>query len=327
MVTLQKLNSYHNINSYHSFIYDKNQFSGIPINKPNHLRHLSLNDLSFNDNSYIKRIKRKRNKSNKFSDFTKIFEKTFTISNQNIFDFLNPINEKKLYNKIHPINNINTIPTQENKRSKSTLNKYKSASNSSININLQTNNNKIIQPKDFVNKNYYKIFGKNNDKTNRIFNQISKIKNNLSPKIVKKNLINRPKIEIKDSKIINEYNKNTISIHKKINNLMKTHKRNLSHLEMNNNNTIMNNNSFLTKNTLKNSNNYKNKNNKNGINSSNSNFINYKNNIVQIAYIDLLNDNYDDPKKDIEVYKKSFERNKSKDFIVQKYLQVSKKNK
>ena len=45
----------------------------------------------------------------------------------------------------------------------------------------------------------------------------------------------------------------------------------------------------------------------------------------QFAYIDLINDNYDEPKKDIEIYKKSFERNKSKDFIVQKYLNVSKK--
>ena len=326
MVTLQKLNSNKNLNLYHSFIYDKNDFSGIPINKTNHLRHLSLNDLTFNDNSFIKIKNRKRNKSNKFSDFTKIFEKTFTISNKNIFDTLNSKNEKKLFNKIHPVNNIDTITIQENKRSKSTLNKKKSGSNSTININLNTNKNKKILSKEYVNKNFYKVFGKNNDKTYRIFNQISQIKNNLSPKIVKQNLINRPKVEVKDSKIINEYNKNAISIHKKINNLMKPHKRNLSYLEIYNNNTIMNNNSFFPKNTLKNSNNFKNKNNKKRINSNSTN-INYKNNIVQIAYIDLLNDNFDDPKKDIEVYKKSFERNKSKDFIVQKYLNFSKKNK
>jgi hypothetical protein len=316
MVTLQKLNSYHNINSYHSFIYDKNQFSGIPINKPNHLRHLSLNDLSFNDNSYIKTIKRKRNKSNKFSDFTKIFEKTFTISNKNIFDTLNSKNEKKLFNKIHPVNNIDTITIQENKRSKSTLNKKKSGSNSTININLNTNKNKKILSKEYVNKNFYKVFGKNNDKTYRIFNQISQIKNNLSPKIVKQNLINRPKVEVKDSKIINEYNKNAISIHKKINNLMKPHKRNLSNLEDYNNRNNFINKSFHKTNIFKN--------NKNRINSI-SNFTNYKNNIVKVAYIDLFNDNNNDPQKEIEVYKNSFKVNKSKDFIIQKYLNNSKK--
>ena len=325
MVTIQKINSYHGLNSCHSFIYDKNDFSGIPINKSHHLRHLSLNDLSFNDYSFKKFKNRKRNNSNKFSDFTKIFEKTFTISDKNIFDALNSIKEKKIYNKVQPANNINTISNQENKRSKSTLNKYKSGINSTININLNNSNkNKIIRPKEYVNKNFYKVFGKNNDKTYRIFHQISQIKNNLSPKIIKRNLINRPKIEVRNSKIINEYIKNTIPIHRKINNLLKTHKRNLSYLDIYNNNTILNNNSFLTKNTIKNSNNYKNENNKKRVN-SNTNYINYKNNIVQFAYIDLINDNYDEPKKDIEIYKKSFERNKSKDFIVQKYLNVSKK--
>ena len=322
---------YNNLNSYHnnqSYIFDKNDFSNLSKNK---LNCLSLNDLSFDDYNNIKfKPKTKYINSSKFNEFKQMLEKTFTNPKE---DYLNSINyqiydssiiEKNLSNKILPVNSL-----PENKRSKSTNKKFNSSTNSTINLHLNNNYNKNIKNKrnnninnnnkqqNYVNKNYNKVFGNNiSDKTFRILYKISKIKKNLKNVNRNKETVNRPKIEIKEQKILNEYNDNTVSIHKKINNLMKPHKRNLSNLEDYNNRNNFINKSFHKTNIFKN--------NKNRINSI-SNFTNYKNNIVKVAFIDLFNDNINDPQKEIEVYKNSFKVNKSKDFIIQKYLNNSKK--
>jgi len=335
METMNNINTYKHLTNSQTYIFGKNDFSKL-LNKT---KYLNLDDLSYNDYSSLKYKSNKNNKipSSNLLNFKKIFEKTFstpleqTFSSALNYQFYDTNSEKKNFQKIQP---VNTIPNQKNKRSKSTIPKLKNAKFQNINYNLNINqknknnniNNNLTQLQEYVNKNFYKVFGDerniSNDKTYKILYQISKIKKNLknnSPNL-NKDIINRPTIQIKDPKIITEYNDNTLLVHRKIDNLMKPHKRNLSYLDTMNKSSIKinNNNFYQDKNILFNRNNNIKLRNYNNI--AIPNFITYKNNIVHIKQKNLFND----PKYEVENYKNSFKSNKSKDFILQKYKNASK---
>ena len=337
MASLKNINAYKKLtNNSQSNVFEKNDFSKLLNTKT---KYLNLDDLSYDDYSSLKFKSNKNNKNSSINleNFKKTIEKTFstplqqTLSSTLNYQFYDTNSEKKNFQKIQP---VNTIPNQKNKRSKSTIPKLKNAKFQNINYNLNINqknknnniNNNLTQLQEYVNKNFYKVFGDerniSNDKTYKILYQISKIKKNLknnSPNL-NKDIINRPTIQIKDPKIITEYNDNTLLVHRKIDNLMKPHKRNLSYLDTMNKSSIKinNNNFYQDKNILFNRNNNIKLRNYNNI--AIPNFITYENNIVHIKQKNLFND----PKYEVENYKNSFKSNKSKDFILQKYKNASK---
>ena len=330
MASLKNINAYKKLtNNSQSNVFEKNDFSKLLNTKT---KYLNLDDLSYDDYSSLKFKSNKNNKNSSINleNFKKTIEKTFstplqqTLSSTLNYQFYDTNSEKNNYQKIQP---VNIITPQKNKRSKSTIPKLKNSItqnikfNNSNNINNKTINNNITQPQEYVNKNFNKVFGddrnKSNDKTYKILYQISKIKKNLksnSPNL-NKDIINRPTVQVREPKIINEYNDNTLLVHRKIDNLMKPHKRNLSNLDMINKSTILtkNNNNYyqVKKNLFNRNNNIKLRNYKN---IASPNFLTYKNNIVHIKQSNLFND----PKYEVENYKNSFKPNKSKDFIFQK---------
>ena len=332
MASLKNINTYYQLTNSQSYIFGKNDFSKLFKNKN---KYLNLDDLSYDDYSSFKFKSNKNSKtpSINLENFKKIVEKTFstplqqTLSSTLNYQFYDTNSEKNNFQKIQP---VNIISPQKNKRSKSTLPKFKNTNTPNIKYNLSMNknnkriNNNITQPQEYVNKNFNKVFGddrnKSIDKTYKILYQISKIKKNLksnSPNL-NKDIINRPTVQIREPKIINEYNDNSLFVHRKIDNLMKPHKRNLSNLDTLNKSTILttnNNNYFQVKNNL-----FNNRKLRNYKNIASPNFITYKNNIVHIKQSDLFND----PKYEVENYKNSFKTNKSKDFIIQKYINASK---
>ena len=336
MASLKNINAYKKLtNNSQSNVFEKNDFSKLLNTKT---KYLNLDDLSYDDYSSLKFKSNKNNKNSSINleNFKKTIEKTFstplqqTLSSTLNYQFYDTNSEKNNYQKIQP---VNIITPQKNKRSKSTIPKLKNSItqniklNNSNNINNKTINNNITQPQEYVNKNFNKVFGddrnKSNDKTYKILYQISKIKKNLksnSPNL-NKDIINRPTVQVREPKIINEYNDNTLLVHRKIDNLMKPHKRNLSNLDMINKSTILtkNNNNYyqVKKNLFNRNNNIKLRNYKN---IASPNFLTYKNNIVHIKQSNLFND----PKYEVENYKNSFKPNKSKDFIFQKYINASK---
>ena len=336
MASLKNINAYKKLtNNSQSNVFEKNDFSKLLNTKT---KYLNLDDLSYDDYSSLKFKSNKNNKNSSINleNFKKTIEKTFstplqqTLSSTLNYQFYDTNSEKNNYQKIQP---VNIITPQKNKRSKSTIPKLKNSItqnikfNNSNNINNKTINNNITQPQEYVNKNFNKVFGddrnKSNDKTYKILYQISKIKKNLksnSPNL-NKDIINRPTVQVREPKIINEYNDNTLLVHRKIDNLMKPHKRNLSNLDMINKSTILtkNNNNYyqVKKNLFNRNNNIKLRNYKN---IASPNFLTYKNNIVHIKQSNLFND----PKYEVENYKNSFKPNKPKDFIFQKYINASK---
>ena len=297
-----------------SYIFGKNDFSKMFKNKEN---NINLDIISLDNYSSIKTNKKdnKNRSSNKYSHFKKILEKTFstpleqTLSSPLNYHFYDNNIEKNNLKDISPVNTINTQSFQRSKSSNLKINLSKSK-----NLNLKNKNKSYIQPQEYVNKNYNKVFGEEKknliDKTLRIYYQINKIKNNLkSNSLSKKNdIFSKPEFRIKEPRIFfNENNDKSISFYRNVNNIIKPNKRNLNYIDVCNNNQ---NNNYKIKNILF-------KRNDNLYYTENSNFSNYKNNIGKLNL-------FNDKNQEVENYKKSFKSNKSKDFIFQKYLKTLK---
>ena len=233
-----------------------------------------LNDLSFDYPIKIKKDKKQINEN--LSYFKKVIDRTFnSITNENL-----SINI--------PLNNISDFNEHQINTTNQSLDLRK-RSNSSKNIKLKKNNNLT---KYYINKNYNKVFGEFGNSENI-------------------DLMNRPKVHIKEPKIINDYNDISISIQRKFNRLSNLQKRNLNNMNTQNNisnfdyNNKKNNNLFDNFLSLKKRQN------------SNPNFTIKKNNNLNKTNINLLNDYYNE--REIDEYKKSFYSNKLRNYIVKKY--------
>ena len=290
---------YHNSmieNNKNSYIKGKNDFSKYSKNNLTY-----LNDLSFDYPIKIKKDKKQINEN--LSYFKKVIDRTFnSITNENL-----SINI--------PLNNISDFNEYQINTTNQSLDLRK-RSNSSKNIKLKKNNH---LSKYYINKNYNKVFGEEGnqtlDKTIKLVYQISKMKKKFgnSENI---DLMNRPKVHIKEPKIINDYNDISISIQRKFNRLSNLQKRNLNNMNTQNNisnfdyNNKKNNNLFDNFLSLKKRQN------------SNPNFTIKKNNNLNKSNINLLNDYYNE--REIDEYKKSFYSNKLRNYIVKKYTNKNK---
>ena len=290
---------YHNNNignNTNSYIKGKNDFSKYSKNKLN-----NLNELSF-DNP-IKNKKDIKQINENLSYFKKVIDRTFnSITNENF-----PINI--------PLNNISDFKEHQNKTNQSL--DIKKRSYSSKNIKLKKNNN---LSQYYINKNYNKVFGEEGnhtlDKTVKLVYQIDKMKKKFgnSENI---DLMNRPKVHIKEPKIINDYNDISISIKRKFNRLLNLQKRNLNFLNTQNNisnfeyNNKKNNNNLFD-NFIKIKKRQK----------SNPNFTINSNNNINKTNLNFLNDYYNE--REIDDYKKSFYSNKLRNYIIKKYTNNNK---
>ena len=202
-------------------------------------------------------------------------------------------------------NNINNIKSND-------LEKY-NRSNSSFNIKLKKQNNNI-QPQQYINKNFNKVFGnernQSSDKSFKLVYQIYSMKKKLGNS-ENNDLMNRPKVQVKDLKIINDYNDISVSVQRKFNQLMNPHKRNLSFINDMNNNSYIN----INYSNLKSKNNIDNYKRQN----SNPNLIINKNKVKH--NINLLNDYYNE--REIEDFKKSFKNNNYREILSQKFVNVN----
>ena len=290
---------YHNNNignNTNSYIKGKNDFSKYSKNKLN-----NLNELSF-DNP-IKNKKDIKQINENLSYFKKVIDRTFnSITNENL-----PINI--------PLNNISDFNEHQNKTNQSL--DIKKRSYSSKNIKLKKNNN---LSQYYINKNYNKVFGEEGnhtlDKTVKLVYQIDKMKKKFgnSENI---DLMNRPKVHIKEPKIINDYNDISISIKRKFNRLLNLQKRNLNYLN------IQNNISNFEYNNKKNNNNlFDNFLSLKKRQKSNPNFTINTNNNLNKTNINFLNDYYNE--REIDDYKKSFYSNKLRNYIIKKYTNNNK---
>ena len=165
---------------------------------------------------------------------------------------------------------------------------------------MKKNNN---LPQYYINKNYNKVFGEEGnytlDKTVKLVYQIDKMKKKIGNS-ENNDLMNRPKVHIKDSKIINDYNDISISIQWKFNRLLKPNKRNINYINIQNNIPYYN---FLSLKKRQN---------------SNPNLNINKNNNHNKINIKILNDYYNE--REIDDFKKSFYSNKLRNYITQKYI-------
>ena len=214
------------------------------------------------------------------SYLNKIIDRTF-YSSQN----RNKTIDLPLYN-ISDLSNCQKNENMENKRNNSSINiKRKKINNKKIN---KTNN----QAQQYINKNYNKVFGEekyeNINKTLKIYYQIYKMKKKIYDS-QKYDLMNRPKIYVKEPQIFNDYNDISISLKRKYNKLKKPYKRNFSNLNICN--TTINDNKKNQK-----------------LNCLNLNKRKYSN--LKCMSINLLNDYYTG--KEIENYKNSFKQNNLK---------------
>ena len=290
---------YHNNNignNTNSYIKGKNDFSKYSKNKLN-----NLNELSF-DNP-IKNKKDIKQINENLSYFKKVIDRTFnSITNENF-----PINI--------PLNNISDFKEHQNKTNQSL--DIKKRSYSSKNIKLKKNNN---LSQYYINKNYNKVFGEEGnqtlDKTVKLVYQISKMKKKFgnSENI---DLMNRPKVHIKEPKIINDYNDISISIKRKFNRLLNLQKRNLNFLNTQNN--ISN---FEYNNKKNNNNLFDNFLSLKKRQKSNPNFTINSNNNINKTNLNFLNDYYNE--REIDDYKKSFYSNKLRNYIIKKYTNNNK---
>ena len=290
---------YHNYNignNTNSYIKGKNDFSKYSKNKLN-----NLNELSF-DNP-IKNKKDIKQISENLSYFKKVIDRTFnSITNENF-----PINI--------PLNNISDFKEHQNKTNQSL--DIKKRSYSSKNIKLKKNNN---LSQYYINKNYNKVFGEEGnhtlDKTVKLVYQIDKMKKKFgnSENI---DLMNRPKVHIKEPKIINDYNDISISIKRKFNRLLNLQKRNLNFLNTQNN--ISN---FEYNNKKNNNNLFDNFLSLKKRQKSNPNFTINSNNNINKTNLNFLNDYYNE--REIDEYKKSFYSNKLRNYIIKKYTNNNK---
>ena len=287
---------YHNNNignNTNSYIKGKNDFSKYSKNKLN-----NLNELSF-DNP-IKNKKDIKQINENLSYFKKVIDRTFnSITNENF-----PINI--------PLNNISDFKEHQNKTNQSL--DIKKRSYSSKNIKLKKNNN---LSQYYINKNYNKVFGEEGnhtlDKTVKLVYQIDKMKKKFgnSENI---DLMNRPKVHIKEPKIINDYNDISISIKRKFNRLLNLQKRNLNFLNTQNN--ISN---FEYNNKKNNNNLFDNFLSLKKRQKSNPNFTINSNNNINKTNLNFLNDYYNE-----RDYKKSFYSNKLRNYIIKKYTNNNK---
>ena len=290
---------YHNYNignNTNSYIKGKNDFSKYSKNKLN-----NLNELSF-DNP-IKNKKDIKQINENLSYFKKVIDRTFnSITNENF-----PINI--------PLNNISDFKEHQNKTNQSL--DLKKRSYSSKNIKLKKNNN---LSQYYINKNYNKVFGEEGnhtlDKTVKLVYQINKMKKKFgnSENI---DLMNRPKVHIKEPKIINDYNDISISIKRKFNRLLNLQKRNLNFLNTQNN--ISN---FEYNNKKNNNNLFDNFLSLKKRQKSNPNFTINSNNNINKTNLNFLNDYYNE--REIDDYKKSFYSNKLRNYIIKKYTNNNK---
>jgi hypothetical protein len=279
-------------NNYNSYIKGKNDFSKYSKNNLT-----NLNDLSF-DNVIKKKYDKKQINDN-LSYFKKVIDRTFnSITNENL-----PLNI--------PLNNISDFNDYQINKTNQSLEKKRC--NSSKNIKVKKNNN---LPQYYINKNYNKVFGEEGnhtlDKTVKLVYQIDKMKKKIGNS-ENNDLMNRPKVHIKDSKIINDYNDISISIQRKFNRLLKPNKRNINYINIQNNipyfdynNKNNNNNPFDNFLSLKKRQN------------SNPNLTINKNNNHNKININILNDYYNE--REIDDFKKSFYSNKLRNYITQKYI-------
>ena len=290
---------YHNNNignNTNSYIKGKNDFSKYSKNKL-----INLNELSFDNPIQNKKDIKQINEN--LSYFKKVIDRTFnSITNENF-----PINI--------PLNNISDFKEHQNKTNQSL--DIKKRSYSSKNIKLKKNNN---LSQYYINKNYNKVFGEEGnhtlDKTVKLVYQIDKMKKKFgnSENI---DLMNRPKVHIKEPKIINDYNDISISIKRKFNRLLNLQKRNLNFLNTQNNISNFE---------------YNNKKNNNNLfdhflslkkrQKSNPNFTINSNNNINKTNLNFLNDYYNE--REIDDYKKSFYSNKLRNYIIKKYTNSNK---
>ena len=287
-----------NVND-NTYIKEENDFSKFSQNKT---KNIDVKDLSFDYAFPLKAQKNKKFVNENFSYFKKVIDRTFYSPTQQNLSVNIPLYNISDMNKNNNINNINS----------SNLEKY-NRSNSSFNIKLKKQNNNI-QPQQYINKNFNKVFGnernQSSDKSFKLVYQIYSMKKKLGNS-ENNDLMNRPKVQVKDLKIINDYNDISVSVQRKFNQLMNPHKRNLSFINDMNNNSYIN----INYSNLKSKNNIDNYKRQN----SNPNLIIHKNKVKQ--NINLLNDYYNE--REIEDFKKSFKNNNYRGFLSQKFVNVN----
>ena len=287
-----------NVNN-NTYIKEENDFSKFSKNKT---KNIDVKDLSFDYAFPLKAQKNKKFVNENFSYFKKVIDRTFYSPTQQNLSVNIPLYNISDMNKNNNINNINS----------SNLEKY-NRSNSSFNIKLKKQNNNI-QPQQYINKNFNKVFGnESNQSSNKSFKlvyQIYSMKKKLGNS-ENNDLMNRPKVQVKDLKIINDYNDISVSVQRKFNQLMNPHKRNLSFINDMNNNSYIN----INYSNLKSKNNIDNYKRQN----SNPNLIIHKNKVKH--NINLLNDYYNE--REIEDFKKSFKNNNYRGFLSQKFVNVN----
>ena len=282
-----------NYTTNNSFIQEGNDFSKYIKHKK---KKICLNDIPFKNNILFKNKDEQKLLNEKFSYFKKVIDRTFN----------NSIDEDKqmdlpLYN-ISKINNFQTII----KSQKFDDNRCNSTNNIKIKNNKNKDNNNY-QTKQYINKNYNRVFG-NEEKQNtnskcKLSDKINKMKKKIG-NIENIDIMNRPKIKIKEPHILNDYNDISISVHRKYKRLIKIPKRNCSHININinNKNKIQENMSSHLRQSQK----------------CIPNLTSYKNNNSINNYINILN-HYNN-QKEIENFKKSFLDKKFKNHFVHKFV-------
>ena len=287
-----------NVND-NTYIKGENDFSKFSQNKT---KNIDVKDLSFDYAFPLKAQKNKKFVNENFSYFKKVIDRTFYSPTQQNLSVNIPLYNISDMNKNNNINNIKS----------NNLEKY-NRSNSSFNIKLKKQNNNI-QPQQYINKNFNKVFGnernQSSDKSFKLVYQIYSMKKKLGNS-ENNDLMNRPKVQVKDLKIINDYNDISVSVQRKFNQLMNPHKRNLSFINDMNNNSYIN----INYSNLKSKNNIDNYKRQN----SNPNLIIHKKKVKH--NINLLNDYYNE--REIEDFKKSFKNNNYREILSQKFVNVN----
>ena len=279
-----------NYTTNNSFIQEENDFSKYIKNKK---KKICINVIPFENSILFKNKQEQKLLNEKFSYFNKVIDRTFNNSKEK---------DKQINLPLYNISNINNFQTI-NKSQKIDHNRCNSTNNIKLKSNKNKDNNNF-QTKEYINKNYKRVF-ENEEKKNANSNyklsyKINKMKKKIG-NIENIDIMNRPKIKIKEPQILNDYNDISISVQRKYKRLIKIPKRNLSYIH-NNNNKIQ---EIIKSNAGQNKTQY-----------NNSNLPTYKKNNYIINNINIIN-HYNN-EKEIEKYKKSFLQNKFKNFFSSK---------
>ena len=279
-----------NYTTNNSFIQEENDFSKYIKNKK---KKICINDIPFENSILFKSKQEQKLLNEKFSYFNKVIDRTFNNSKEK---------DKQINLPLYNISNINNFQTI-NKSQKIDNNRCNSTNNIKSKSNKNKDNNNF-QTKEYINKNYKRVF-ENEEKKNANSNyklsyKINKMKQKIG-NIENIDIMNRPKIKIKEPQILSDYNDISISVQRKYKRLIKIPKRNLSYIH-NNNNKIQ---EIIKSNSGQNKTQY-----------NNSNLPTYKKNNYIINNINIIN-HYNN-EKEIEKYKKSFLQNKFKNFFSSK---------